>query len=179
MYHCHLKFYFVGKEPELSAPLKEMSPLEAFTHEFGESETPERDLAAKADVIFADLRGMDALETVRTLCMWKKAEAELIALAGKEEVEALADILSELSDIWTMPMCEAELCFRFLHFQQDCKLRRDYWQAEHYLDAVIDNSPNLIWYKDKNGIHEKVNDSFCATVNKTKNQVQGLSLIHI
>ena len=173
MYHCHLKFYFVGKEPELSAPVKEMSPLEAFTHEFGESETPERDLAAKADVIFADLRGMDALETVRTLCMWKKAEAELIALAGKEEVEALADILSELSDIWTMPMCEAELCFRFLHFQQDCKLRRDYWQAEHYLDAVIDNSPNLIWYKDKNGIHEKVNDSFCATVNKTKNQVQG------
>ena len=26
---------------------------------------------------------------------------------------------------------------------------------------------------DKDGIHEKVNDSFCKTVNKTKDQVQG------
>ncbi len=33
--------------------------------------------------------------------------------------------------------------------------------------------PNLVWYKDKNGIHEKVNDSFCQAVNKTKQQVEG------
>ena len=33
--------------------------------------------------------------------------------------------------------------------------------------------PNLIWFKDKDGIHEKVNDSFCKTVHKTKRQVEG------
>ncbi|MDE7276133.1 MAG: PAS domain-containing protein, partial [Lachnospiraceae bacterium] len=37
----------------------------------------------------------------------------------------------------------------------------------------INNIPNLIWYKDKDGVHEKVNDSFCETVNKTKQQVEG------
>lgn len=173
MYHCHVRLYFTGKKPELSAILKKMPPLEAFAHEFWESERPERELTAKADVIFADLRDMDVLETVETLCMWKKAEAELIVLAEKEQVEILTDILPELADIWTMPMCTAELRFRFLRWQKGCKLCRDCWQAEHYLEAVINNSPNLIWFKDKNGIHEKVNDSFCATVNKTKNQVQG------
>ena len=33
--------------------------------------------------------------------------------------------------------------------------------------------PNLVWYKTKDGVHEKVNDSFCQTVNKAKEQVQG------
>ena len=33
MYHCHVRFYFTGAQPELFAPLKEMPPLEAFTHE--------------------------------------------------------------------------------------------------------------------------------------------------
>ena len=38
---------------------------------------------------------------------------------------------------------------------------------------MLFRSPSLIWYKDKDGVHEKVNDSFCRTVNKTKEQVQG------
>ena len=52
-------------------------------------------------------------------------------------------------------------------------MRRDFWQTSHYLEATINNVPNLVWYKDKNGIHKKVNDSFCRTVNKTKAQVEG------
>ena len=153
--------------------LREVSPLEAFTHEFWESKTPKRDLAAKADVIFADLRGADVADTVRTLCTWKKAEAELIVLGEKGQVEALSGFLPELADVWMLPMCEAELCFRFLRWQREYKTRKDYWQANQYLESIINNSPNLIWYKDKNGIHEKVNDSFCATVEKSKSQVEG------
>lgn len=113
MYHCHVRFYFTGKEFELFAQLKKISPLEAFTHEFMESEEPERDLTAKADVIFADLQDMDARETVRTLLMWKKTEAQLVIFIKKEQVETLADILSEITDIWTLPMCSEELNFRF------------------------------------------------------------------
>ncbi len=52
-------------------------------------------------------------------------------------------------------------------------MSKDYWQTSQYLDATINNVPNLIWYKDKDGVHEKVNDSFCKTVNKTKKQVEG------
>lgn len=30
-----------------------------------------------------------------------------------------------------------------------------------------------MWYKTRDGVHEKVNDSFCETVNKEKDDVQG------
>ncbi len=173
MYHCHLRFYFTGHHPELFAPLREMPPMEAFTHEFGESSEPEKAPAAKADVILADLRDTDAVKTVQILNTWKKAEAEFILLADKEQIESLTDILPEITDIWTLPISAAELRFHFLRWQQGCKARKDYWQTSHYLESAINNSPNLIWYKDKNGIHEKVNDSFCETVGKTKAQVQG------
>ena len=173
MYHCHLRFYFLSHRSELFTPLKEMPPLEAFTHEFRESEKPERDLAAKADLILADLRETDARETVRSLKTWKKAEAQLIVLAQKDQVEHLTDLFPEIADIWTLPVSEAELRFHFLRWQQDCKVRKDYWQTSHYLECAINCSPNLIWFKDKNGIHEKVNDSFCATVGKSKTQVEG------
>lgn len=41
------------------------------------------------------------------------------------------------------------------------------------MEATINSVPSLVWYKSKDGIHHKVNDAFCATVNKTKEQVQG------
>jgi len=173
MYHCHLQIYITGCRSELFAALKEMPPLEAFTHEFAQSGEPVKNLAAKADLILAGLPNTNAAETARLLGSWKKAEAELILLVEKEQMESLTDILPKISDIWALPMSEAELRFHFLRWQQNCKIRKDYWQTGHYLESVINNSPSLIWFKDKNGIHEKVNDSFCATVGKTKEQVQG------
>ena len=70
-------------------------------------------------------------------------------------------------------MTEEETGFRFLRWQQSYKQSKDFWETSQYLEATINNVPNLIWYKDKQGIHEKVNDSFCQTVNKTKKQIEG------
>ena len=56
---------------------------------------------------------------------------------------------------------EDESRFRFIRRQRLCKERRDAWQTSQYLEAAINNVPNLVWFKDKDGIHEKVNDSFC------------------
>ena len=70
-------------------------------------------------------------------------------------------------------MSDGEIRFRFFRWQQDYKAEKGAWQTNHFFEATINHVPNLIWYKDKNGIHEKVNDSFCRTVNKTKEQVEG------
>ena len=96
-----------------------------------------------------------------------------MVLAGKEQVQVLEDCLSQISDLWTLPLSRGEMSFRFLRWQQNCKTRKDYWEASQYLESTINSVPNLIWYKDKDGVHEKVNDSFCQAVSKTKAQVQG------
>lgn len=173
MYHCQIRFYLTGHSGRIFDVIKEMPPLEHFAHEFLESDKPKETLAAAADVILADFREMETEDALRILISKKKKDAELIVLAEKEQIAVLEKDLSEIKDIWTLPMSEEEIRFRFLRWQQACKMSRDFWETSQYLEATINHTPNLIWYKDKNGIHEKVNDSFCETVNKTKSQVQG------
>ena len=51
MYHCHVQFYLIGSQNSLWDIIKEMAPLEHFSHEFQVSSKPDSTLAAKADVI--------------------------------------------------------------------------------------------------------------------------------
>ena len=173
MYHCHIHFYLIGYSCEIFETIKGMSPFKDFTHKFSESDRPEEMLTAQADVILIDLRDMDVEETLHALISWKKKEAELILMAEREQISVLTDEWPDIKDIWIMPMSLKEVRFRFFRWQQTCKMSKDYWQTNHFFEATINNIPNLIWYKDKDGIHEKVNDSFCKTVNKTKKQVEG------
>ncbi|MCI9156503.1 MAG: response regulator [Lawsonibacter sp.] len=171
MYHCLVQFYLVGCQREMPELIQDSVPLEHFTHQFSKSDEPDEALAARADVIFADMRKLAGKGALQRLLAGKRDGAQLILLAGAEQAEELIDC--QPYDIWIVPMSQAELRFRFLRWQQACKLSKDYWQTEHYLDATINSVPNMIWYKTKDGVHEKVNDSFCQTVNKTKQQVEG------
>ena len=173
MYHCHIRFYLIGHQNSNFEIIRQMSPFAHFTHTFSESDKPEKALTAEADVIFAYLHNMHIQETLQTLLSCKSETTEVILLADREQVALLTDFLPEIKDIWINPLSEDEIRFRFLRWQQTCKMSKDFWETSHYFDATINHIPNLIWYKDKDGIHEKVNDSFCKTVNKTKEQVEG------
>lgn len=173
MYHCHIHFYLVGTPNRMFEIMRGMSPLDPFTHEFAESDKPEKKLVSQADVIVAALQGMDVKEAVAMLASDRRDGAEIILLAGKEQIADLSDVMPEVKDIWTLPLSDEEIRFRFLRWQQTYKMSMDFWETSHYLEATINNVPNLIWFKDKDGIHEKVNDSFCQTVGKTREQVEG------
>lgn len=173
MYHCHTQFYLAGTKRDGLEVIKQIPPLAHFTHEFSESNGTDVVLTAGADVIFACLLDMDVEEVMKALSRGRKKEAELIVLADKEQMAYLTDYLDQITDIWTVPASEEEIRFRFLRWQQNYKKKLDYWETRQYLESTINNIPNLIWYKDKEGIHKKVNDSFCKTVNKTKKQVEG------
>ncbi|MDE7273190.1 MAG: response regulator [Lachnospiraceae bacterium] len=176
MYHCHINFFFLGSKRKLFQIIENIAPLEHFAHEFFESKIPYETMISKADVIIADLHDMDIAATMQTLLASKRQDADLIVLADKEHLATLTsmtDYLSAIHDIWTLPLSNAELKFHFAKWQQNYKMRKDCWQTSQYLESTINSIPSLIWYKTKDGIHEKVNDSFCQTVNKTKAQVEG------
>ncbi len=173
MYHCHLRFYLTGCPCSAFESIKEVLPFEHFAHEFFESVELETEQAAGADIILLNLMGREVQKTLQALLEAKKAETELLVLADKGQIPELEAYLGEVRDIWVMPMTDAEARFRFRKWQQIYKMEKDYWQTSQFFEATINNVPNLVWYKDKNGIHEKVNDSFCKTVNKTKEQVEG------
>ncbi|MBD5533022.1 MAG: response regulator [Lachnospiraceae bacterium] len=175
MYDCRLHIYLTGHPCQAFDVIKGMPSLEHFTHIFTESDRPESGLASEADVIIANLADLDCYETLRILVSDQNDGVQVILLADGGQMQFLTGdpALDRITDIWLMPMSDEEVRFRFGRWQQNCKMSKDYWQTSQYLEATINNVPNLIWYKDKNGIHEKVNDSFCKTVNKTKQQVEG------
>ena len=173
MYHCHINFYYIGHICQTFEIIKEIPPLEHFTHSFSQSDRLEASLASQADVILADLQGVDAGEALREILSAKGKDAEVILLIGEGQFPLLAGGLPEVQEIWKMPMDGEEIRFHFLRWQQGNKMAKDFWETSHFFESTINHIPSLIWYKDKNGIHEKVNDSFCKTVNKTKQQVEG------
>ena len=98
MYHCHIHFYLTGYPCRAFEIIKEMPPLEHFTHEFVQSEDIDGGLASEADVILVNLQNVDVKEAVRVLALKKKEEAELILLADKNQILFFADELSEVED---------------------------------------------------------------------------------
>lgn len=173
MYHCHLHLHLIGNKCRTFEIIKEMPALENFTHEFHEGDVSEVSILDNTSVIFVNLQNLDVEDTLKTLVPAKKEGTEIILLADSNQIEYIENNLSGVKDVWTLPMTDAEIRFRFLRRQQSYKREMDSWQTRQYLEATIDHVPNLIWYKDKDGVHEKVNDSFCKTVNKSKQQVEG------
>lgn len=175
MYHCQINFYFITEQNELFDILKQMPQFLHFSHEYQKSVRAEAELTGRADVILADVRQTDAAETLAFLLSHKRKNAELIVLADQEQTALLTtkDDAEEITDIWVTPLTEAEFWFRLTRWQKTYKMSRDFWQTQSYLDTTINSVPHLIWYKDKEGAHTKVNTAFCKAVNKTMEQIEG------
>ena len=166
MYRCHIHFYLMGDQQEIFELIRSVPPLESFTHEFSHSLRPDPALAGRAGVVFAALEGPG--QDWDALLAGMPEDAELILLTGRTDW-----LPEEAAELWRLPLSPQEARYRFARWQRRCKERKDSWQTSQFFEAAINSTPNLIWYKTKDGIHEKVNDSFCETVNKTKEQVQG------
>ena len=179
MYHCNVCFYLIGCQNKMVEIIREMPPLANFTHEITESRNLDKTLTQKADVVIADVHGANARQTLNDLHLYKNEDAQILLISDKEQVTFLDESISELSDIWPSEMSEQEIRFRFFRLQKILKMEKDFWLAKNYLETTINSVPHLIWYKDKEGVHKKVNDSFCKAVNKTMEQIEGRGHFYI
>lgn len=174
MYHCNVNFCFWGCTEKMIGIIQSIPVPNHFFYKF--TIGSQTDDIADADIVFLKT---DHASDLNNIISAKSPETQIILLTSKENFCKFGGCLADISDIWTIPLSEEELRFRFIRWQNNYKLSVDYWQTSQYLEATINSIPNLIWYKDKNGIHHKVNNSFCRTVNKTKQQVEGRDHFYI
>lgn len=175
MYHCQINFYFITEQIELFEVMKQMPQFLHFTHEYLWSDNIDEVILAKADVILADIRQIYAEEMLAFLLAHKRKNAELIVLADKEQAAYFVTKgdAEEITDIWVMPLTDEEFRFHLSRWQKTYKMKKDFWQTQSFLDTTINSVPHLVWYKDKEGAHTKVNETFCKAVNKTMEQIEG------
>lgn len=173
MYHCPVTFYLVGLPDEIARIIEDAQPQPSFTHHFTRSDEPEEALTAQASAIFADATGHDAAAWARVFAAHRQATTTVTLIVSHDQAPAVEPYFNDIADLWIAPLSAAEASWRFNHWQRACKRYADSWETSQYLEATINSIPSLVWYKSKDGIHHKVNDAFCATVNKTKEQVQG------
>ncbi len=171
MYHGSIDIKLIGSDESFDV-IEHATPLDPFEHRISRDRTCDTP-SDRADLVVIAWDGCRDASDLARVAEAQPQGADIIVIAPPDSMESLHPLLDRIADVWTSPLSEEEAAFRFLRWQQRFKERMDAWETSQYLETTINSIPCLVWYKTKDGIHEKVNDSFCLTVNKTKDDVQG------
>lgn len=120
----------------------------------------------KADVIFLPY-GLEQ-DKFQEVLRQKAPYASVIFLC--DSLPTVRNQIFEEFELWLMdPFL---LRHHVVNLKRQLLTKLDLALSTNQLDTLIDSVPDLIWYKDARGSHIKVNESFCKTVNKTKDQIR-------
>ena len=167
MAECTVRFFVAGCAEHLLQILTAVPPLSGFRHEFSGSS------AASADVLLLGMGGQEGLDAEAVSALAQENPAAQLLLLAAADVAIDEAILARAADIWRLPLDVAALRFHFSRWQESFRQAKELERAEFFLDAVLDASPNMIWFRNKNGVHELVNASFCRTLGKSRAEVEG------
>ena len=175
MYHCNIHFNLIGNACVEFRTIRQIAPLHKFIHKFVEDETAVKEHILSSNVIIVNLvnRDLKTDDIVNVIFSNKREATQVVALVRQDQIPAINGNIWKLQELWIAPMSEQEVEYRFTRWQEQFKVSKEFWQSKQYLEAVIESTPNMVWFKNKNGIHEKVNNAFCDIVNKSKEQVEG------
>lgn len=173
MYSASLKIDLIGFSNDDAESLRKLPPLDPICYDFSISSIDALSANRDSDLIIINCQCLNDSNTIRHAIDLEDSVSKIVLIAPQEMFEELGESVSGLYDFWTGPLSERELVFHFNKLIEKLKLGTDLWETRHFLDTTIDSIPSMIWYKTRDGIHEKVNKSFCDTVNKTREQVQG------
>lgn len=186
MYRKTLHINLFGVSDPLVAALRNIAPFDRFTHELNALDDWDDDAFLAADIVIADAallekahgearpsRALKALAAQREQQRGESFSAFVVIVDADTLASWDADDFALVDATWIAPLDEVRFAFEFARLQREALLASDLRLARTYLDTAIDSTPELIWFKDARGAHLKVNDAFCTTVEKTKQQVEG------
>ena len=171
MYNRGLHIALFGTDRETEQAIRSVPCPERFSLEISAYPAFDADAFVSCDISLIDCT---ALPLEGTVLPPKKGSAKTVFRVARDQVgELFARNAAVADDIWLVPMPPELVAFRFAKLIEHEKTITDLSLSQQYLDTAIDSIPELVWFKDARGSHLKVNDAFCKTVEKTKEQVEG------
>lgn len=171
MYHRNINIAIIG-EPGTIKPALESNAGDGHT-EFPLFFAPslDEDLAARADVII--FTGLSEFGEARAAA---KPGAYLVAcLSADEEANLSRENRESLDDVWITPLSDYCVRLRVSHLLDEIGARDWSTFLLGCLDTFINSLEDMVWFKDLDGIHRKVNDYFCDFVGKSREEIEGCS----
>lgn len=145
----------------LNAPTPQAISLSVKTVSAGE---PVPDLAGVQDVLLVS----DDAQRLAPYGEIAREDFHMILLA-----DGLEKFPAGVSDVWPRGESDEMLSHRIELLLGGLGDHFEAWLYKTYLMATIDSMPDLVWYKDKAGLHWLVNNRFEDTVHKTREMIHG------
>lgn len=168
MYRCDLNILLLNMNEAVVMAIKEVEPREWFSHNFICENSLKDGYEEKIDIVIFRDNGTDCINRIRLVL----GEALCIYCTDRAS-ELSCQELEQLHDIWPEKLVPATAKLLFTRLLDNEKLKKDAWLWNTELEAVIDTSLDLIWFKGRFGEHWRVNNAFCDTVKKTKEDIRG------
>lgn len=173
MYRRHnLNIVIFSDEPKLENEIRSLSPNQYFTHDIEAYNYFNAEALENADIAIVNLALPCEFKDLRALC--KRPDCRIIVcLMPEAEAHLSQEELDQVDDIWLRPLQKARIQLRMRHLLNELKRDEDARQHLIWLDTLIDSMPDLVWFKDLEGVHKKVNSKFCEFVKKSRDSVIG------
>ena len=173
MYHVQLKIAFIGIAEDKAALWKGIAPKEHFSHSFytiRKEEDLVRELADEEQLLVV----MDQASFLSPSMVRKAMPARdsLLILCADNPDQLASEDYDAVDDIW-LNHGPALAQYHFANVLTRIAERKHAWLMETWLQTTINTLPDMIWFKDMQGIHLDVNDAFCTVVAKEKEDIRG------
>ncbi len=170
MYHCNLTIHVLSISPQLEQILREVTPPERFSCQFETCSDLSEGSLTGCNILILDLPDCCTTNFLSRI----PPHIQVILCAEPQALNHVQDEAGlRCDDLWPKPFSPQFAAARFFRLLDGMKVKKDCFLAQTYLDTAINSIPDLVWFKDLRGSHEKVNDAFCHAVGKTKQDVQG------
>lgn len=166
-----LDILIVSTESSLEKLLQSIC-LSGHTHcGFRTCSTGSYDDMGSADIILLESGGPLTPTGIRSRYGRKTA---LVLCASPGQIDLMPECeLTAVDDIWEKPYSRRIIHTRFCRCMERLRLQKESAMNRIYFDTLIDSMPDMVWFKDTEGSHLKVNNAFCQTVGKTREDVTG------
>lgn len=171
MYHHELNMAVFSKNPVLTEEIRQMKPFEHFSHNIRVREEFDAETLAWAEVAILDVPLPVTLREARQIA---GEDTKIIVCMTPEDEDRLErEEAASANDVWLLPLRPPRIRLRMRNILAEIRRYADAKKHAIWLDTLIDSMPDLVWFKDMDGIHHKVNARFCEFVGKDRGEVVG------
>ena len=121
-----------------------------------------------SDIILCEL-SLSSLQPIRSRM---REDAYLLYICDADAASC-ADCWDVADEVICRPLSMAYLEKRIRCLYECYRQKERAWLLDTYLNTLIDSMPDLVWFKDEEGSHVKVNSAFCHTVGKSRMEIEG------